>query len=315
MKQRIEELDVLKGIAIICVIIGHVHLFAQPQGDPEDWTYRVIYSFHMPLFITISGFLSAQLFERPVVSTLVAKFRRIIVPCLTWQIIACLLVYSFDKAAIFNEYWYLKCLFSCFFLTVVISRIFKPWYYCIVVCMFVTWLIPNVWNIPYMYPFFCLGIAVRRMDWLLLLNKHTMACIVVCFILEVILLRFWHGAMSQDFSRLELLLFNETYWYDLYAFVYRFVIALNSCVLLYCLSHKLLSRFNPVSFKSIGKQSLGIYLIHSIILNKLLTVSLGIPKILSVFLISLVVLAGCLLISKVLSLNMYTAKYMLGDKR
>ena len=73
ISKRIEELDVLKGVAIICVVIGHVHLFAPPQGDSEDWTYKVIYSFHMPLFMTISGLLSAKLFERPAVSTIVSK--------------------------------------------------------------------------------------------------------------------------------------------------------------------------------------------------------------------------------------------------
>ena len=73
ISKRIEELDVLKGVAIICVVIGHVHLFAPPPGDTEDWTYKVIYSFHMPLFMTISGLLSAKLFERPAVSTIVSK--------------------------------------------------------------------------------------------------------------------------------------------------------------------------------------------------------------------------------------------------
>ena len=40
--KRIGELDFLKGIAIICVVVGHVHLFSQPPGGAEDWTYRVI---------------------------------------------------------------------------------------------------------------------------------------------------------------------------------------------------------------------------------------------------------------------------------
>lgn len=311
--RRIEELDVLKGVAIICVVIGHVHLFAPPQGDPEDWTYKVIYSFHMPLFMTISGLLSAKLFERPAVSTIVSKIRRIVIPCLVWQVVTCLLIYSFDKTAIISEYWYLKCLFSCICLTVVVSRVFKPWVHCILVCMLITWLIPTVWNIPYMYPFFCLGVAVGRMNWLTLLNKHTTDCIVICSVLEVILLRFWHGSMSQDFSRLELLIYNSNYWYDLYVFVYRFVIATNSCVLLYCLSRKLLSCFSLRPFKEVGKQSLGIYLIHSIILNKLLGIHLDMPKPLTVALVSLVVIGGSFLICKVVSLNKYTARYMLGE--
>ena len=44
MKERIEWIDWLKGIALVLVIIGH--------------TFRTsIYAFHMPLFISISGFL------------------------------------------------------------------------------------------------------------------------------------------------------------------------------------------------------------------------------------------------------------------
>ena len=52
---RIEYIDTLKGIAIILVLIGHIipHCF----GYTDDPIYRVIYSFHMPLFIFLSGFL------------------------------------------------------------------------------------------------------------------------------------------------------------------------------------------------------------------------------------------------------------------
>ena len=313
MGNRIEELDLLKSIAIICVVVGHVHLFAYPQGNPEDWTYRVIYSFHMPLFMVISGLLSARLFERPIIRTIVSKFRRIIIPCIVWQVVTCLLIYSFNKGAIFNEYWYLKCLFLCVILTVLVSKIFKHWLHCLVVCVLITWLIPNVWNIPYMYPFFCLGVAAGRMDWLALIARHTMSCILVCTVLEVLLLPFWHGWMSQDFSRLDLFIYNASYWRDLYAFAYRIVIALNACILLFCLSHMLLSRFRLGLIKDVGYQSLGIYLVHSIILNKLLPIHLDMPKFFTVVLISLVVLSGSFLICKVLSLNKYTSEFMLGE--
>ena len=47
-KKRIEYLDVARGIAIILVIIGHIF------KDGVLW--RFIYSFHMPLFIIVSGY-------------------------------------------------------------------------------------------------------------------------------------------------------------------------------------------------------------------------------------------------------------------
>lgn len=58
MKERLEWIDWLKGIALILVIIGHT--FRESMYD-ESMIYAYIksfiYVFHMPLFIAISGFL------------------------------------------------------------------------------------------------------------------------------------------------------------------------------------------------------------------------------------------------------------------
>lgn len=46
-KQRLEYIDILKGIGIILVVLGHVTL----NSD----LYHFIYAFHMPLFFIVSG--------------------------------------------------------------------------------------------------------------------------------------------------------------------------------------------------------------------------------------------------------------------
>lgn len=48
MKERIEYIDIAKGIGILLVIAGH--LFAY-RGPISRW----IFSFHMPLFFILSG--------------------------------------------------------------------------------------------------------------------------------------------------------------------------------------------------------------------------------------------------------------------
>lgn len=53
MPERIEELDVLKGIAMILVIIGHFY-------HPHILAFA-IWSFHMPLFVIVSGLFIGDL--------------------------------------------------------------------------------------------------------------------------------------------------------------------------------------------------------------------------------------------------------------
>ena len=48
MKNRVEYIDIARGIAIILMIIGHV---------TQNVIFRnIIFSFHMPLFIIVSGY-------------------------------------------------------------------------------------------------------------------------------------------------------------------------------------------------------------------------------------------------------------------
>ena len=49
-KRRIEYIDIAKGIGIVLVVAGHLL-------DKENRLYAYIYSFHMPLFFVLSGFL------------------------------------------------------------------------------------------------------------------------------------------------------------------------------------------------------------------------------------------------------------------
>jgi fucose 4-O-acetylase-like acetyltransferase len=55
MKQRIEYIDVAKGIGIILVAAG-IFIYSA-NGGIRDFAVSWIYSFHMPLFFFISGFL------------------------------------------------------------------------------------------------------------------------------------------------------------------------------------------------------------------------------------------------------------------
>ena len=51
-KQRQAWIDVLKGVGMILVVIGHT----SEKNVLNDW----VYTFHMPLFFALSGYLWEQ---------------------------------------------------------------------------------------------------------------------------------------------------------------------------------------------------------------------------------------------------------------
>lgn len=52
LKSRIDELDILKGIAILLMILDHCF-----GWGPKIYVHKVIMSFHMPLFFIVGGYL------------------------------------------------------------------------------------------------------------------------------------------------------------------------------------------------------------------------------------------------------------------
>lgn len=80
--ERNEIFDVLKGIAIILVIIGHC------KEGFALWPF--IYSFHMPLFFFITGYF---LKPRPFRKELALSFQRLIIPYSFTAVIICIVVF------------------------------------------------------------------------------------------------------------------------------------------------------------------------------------------------------------------------------
>ena len=55
MKSRIMYIDRLKGIGILCVVIGHLIAVFTEEAPLLSTLYSFIYLFHMPLFSFLSG--------------------------------------------------------------------------------------------------------------------------------------------------------------------------------------------------------------------------------------------------------------------
>lgn len=79
-------IDIIKGLAIILVVIGHFI----PENSPY-WYVKmreIIYTFHMPTFLFASGYIFMKYYKNDSLKSFYAKkFNRLIVPYLTTSVI------------------------------------------------------------------------------------------------------------------------------------------------------------------------------------------------------------------------------------
>ena len=57
LSKRNKTVDILKAIAIIAVVIGHIPGVLYPHYYEKNLIFKLCYSFHMPLFIFLSGYV------------------------------------------------------------------------------------------------------------------------------------------------------------------------------------------------------------------------------------------------------------------
>lgn len=89
MKERDMNIDALKGIAIILVVVGHcIQFIYSPDYYMTNKVYNIIYSFHMPLFMFISGYLSFSEKKSIDMIWLKRRFCSLMIPYLVWVLLS-----------------------------------------------------------------------------------------------------------------------------------------------------------------------------------------------------------------------------------
>ena len=137
MNSRNQFLDMAKGLAIILVVIGHTIQARYTDFDEQLW-FRVIYSFHMPLFVFLSGAVASFWFDPHKLSGLQPKatlnilfdrskkaFVRLVIPFICWGLIGAYIQESQASLVtiltnLFRRpdtgLWFLLCIFYCILL-------------------------------------------------------------------------------------------------------------------------------------------------------------------------------------------------------
>ncbi len=83
LNSRILWPDVLKSLAVFLVILGHVSSTYDSRGYSSPLALW-IYSFHMPLFMMLSGMFFKYSLKKDFKSLLIDKSRLLLLPLLSW---------------------------------------------------------------------------------------------------------------------------------------------------------------------------------------------------------------------------------------
>lgn len=197
--QRVAYWDVAKAIAIICVVWGHClqNMTTDSNYWHTDFISRLIISFHMPLFMVISGYFAYNSLFRPIVSTLKKKGIQLILPSISWYFIVSLLAMVFHRdfrAERFSDiittlpysYWFLKSLFACYLITLIGAKLMQWHKWTIILyaaAIFCGGEILNYAGTISMLPFFLVGvIAHNYKDVLYNYHKSVTAVSALSFI-------------------------------------------------------------------------------------------------------------------------------------
>jgi len=190
---RDKKVDFIKGIAILLMVMGHFLAAANGHldgGNPNNgWLVgQWIYSFHMPLFFFLTGYLSktAPVSMHDLLRKIIRKAQTLLLPGLSFMLIGYVINGSWSMA------WFLKVLFQ---LTVVFAIIRfiatkREWskscelivHLIFFVIWFVsshflkgTWVGDHLWihGAAARYPYIVLGYIVATYDWSKLKISHT----------------------------------------------------------------------------------------------------------------------------------------------
>jgi fucose 4-O-acetylase-like acetyltransferase len=267
-----EWLLIAKGIGIILVVIGHFH----PHPSPAYWdsTVAAIYTFHMPLFFIISGYLFRQS-ELNYIDLIKTKTRRLLYPFVTIAVAFLLIKYlagqfvklespvtadSAKKLLLdpINSYmpllWFMHALFLIFAVYPLLSSFLNN-----TIILFVFLTINTIWGNDFLVfgkalgymPYFVVGLILREKDTLSknIINAGRRFILAPFLFYTVVFLL----ARSIDTA-------PECHYFI------RFLLGVSGSLLVINLSYAI-SAFSNNNIKNIliqvGYYSMSIYLLHS----------------------------------------------------
>lgn len=170
MKQRVAWLDLVKLFTIYLVVLGHVTAMMVNGFFMGARLMNFIYSFHMPLFMLLSGyFVSSKVLQGNFIKLLKNKAKQLLLPSLICSFICCVYLFlvrdiiNFRDEIIGNS-WFLKVLFVYYVIIYLLKRLhINDWFLFVASCI-VLFLVPygSTLQINLLFPYFWAGYFLKK---------------------------------------------------------------------------------------------------------------------------------------------------------
>lgn len=277
MKKRIALWDNLKFLLIIFVVIGHYTQQFRADNEALQRIYVFIYSFHMPIFIFVTGLFSKKAVDEKNIKKALPYLTCFFATTLILFITKALLGWApvFELFSPSGISWYLMSMFFMFLITMIIKD-YKPQYIFVlsliigVMCGFVQTENPDFFTwmrTLTFYPFFCLGYISDREKIEKATNKISIKITAVIFFVAIYLLIYFYPKQANKISRLNTArhTYSELGRFAPYGWELRLLTYAISFAAIFLLI-SLIPRKRIKGFTSLGERTLGIYMFHYVII-------------------------------------------------
>lgn len=278
-------LDYAKGIAIVFVVFAHCiqcgsgAVYYNELAFFENPLFKIIYSFHMPLLMFISGYLMRNSVPKKSLMELIkSRFLTVLLPVFVWSfLVASRLIFSMNIIEWFklyisssiNNFWFLWAVFLSCICVAVIYKIGKNKWYCHLCIIILSLVTPDIGNsecYKFMYVCylagFCYDYYIHRLN--------TSYVLIGSFILWLVLIPFYEYDYYIYTSGWTLL-GKEQVGAMLLIDVYRCTIGVLGSIFVIELTKRFAGMIDGGAvakvLTSLGKSSLGIYIVSTYALS------------------------------------------------
>lgn len=287
--------DVIKGIAIIMVVLGHNiqfgsgYIYVSEQLYWDNWLFKLIYSMHMPLFMLVSGYFFSYTIKKNNYSKIVkSRIKSLLIPIMVWSLIPWgisvlkSLLSTETNNNMFLSYfeittsnlWFLWAILWNSLVVLLISRFHNKYMYFVVFLLL--FVLPDDANLSlykYMYVYFVVGFFWNQeksmTDTILTYAlEHKKGCVFLGGIVYLLLYVFFER--NSYIYTTGISIWGKNVISQLLIDLYRWGIGFVGCSLVlfvvYCFMQKVGEDSKGIQIlTNLGRESLGIYIVSDVI--------------------------------------------------